>query len=134
MGKILIDEATVKLALEALGQLWLFSDEAAVIANPAITALRKALAEQPSAVEGNGGMTGWPPGLLQDDCKGLSKWLSKQPDARRRVREALAEQPAQRTWVGLTDDEIDTAIGFVGSFGARQDARNIEAKLKEKNT
>ena len=33
--------------------------------------------------------TGWPPGLLQDDCKGLSKWLASRPDARRRVREAL---------------------------------------------
>jgi hypothetical protein len=40
--------------------------------------------------ENNGGKTGWPPGLLQDDCNGLSKWLSNQPDARRRVREALA--------------------------------------------
>lgn len=34
--------------------------------------------------------TGWPPGLLQDDCAGLSKWLASRPDARRRVREALA--------------------------------------------
>ncbi len=33
--------------------------------------------------------TGWPPGLLQDDCAGLSKWLASKPDARRRVREAL---------------------------------------------
>jgi hypothetical protein len=42
---------------------------------------------------------------------------------------------AERTaWVGLTDEEIDLAIGFVGSIGARQDARAIEAKLKEKNT
>jgi hypothetical protein len=40
----------------------------------------------------------------------------------------------EREWVGLTDEEIDLAIGFVGSFGARQDARAIEAKLKEKNT
>lgn len=35
--------------------------------------------------------TGWPPGLLQDDCKALSEWFASQPDARRRVREALAE-------------------------------------------
>lgn len=33
--------------------------------------------------------TGWPPGLLQDDCAALSKWLASRPDARRRVREAL---------------------------------------------
>jgi len=35
------DEA-LDLALEALGQLWLFGDEAAVIANPAITAIKQA--------------------------------------------------------------------------------------------
>ena len=52
--------------------------------------IRSALAE-PTAAENNGGKTGWPPGLLQDDCKDLSKWLSKHPDARRRVREALAD-------------------------------------------
>jgi hypothetical protein len=33
--------------------------------------------------------TGFPPGLLQDDCAGLSRWLASRPDARRRVREAL---------------------------------------------
>jgi len=42
--------------------------------------------------------------------------------------------PEERKWVGLTDEEIDLAIGFVGSIGARQDARAIEAKLKEKNS
>lgn len=57
-----------------------------------ITAIREALAAPANA--DNGGKTGWPPGLLQDDCKGLSKWLASRPDARRRVREALDEQPA----------------------------------------
>ena len=57
---------------------------------------RARMAEQPTTTENNGGKTGWPPGLLQDDCKGLSKWLSNRPDAKRRVREALAEQPAQQ--------------------------------------
>lgn len=35
--------------------------------------------------------TGWPPGLLQDDCKKLSRWFASKPDARRRVREACAD-------------------------------------------
>ena len=52
--------------------------------------------EKPTTTENNGGKTGWPPGLLQDDSKGLSKWFSNKPDAKRRVREALAEQPAQQ--------------------------------------
>lgn len=33
-------------------------------------------------------MTGWPPGLLQDDCRGLSIWLSTRIDSRRHAREA----------------------------------------------
>jgi hypothetical protein len=30
--------------------------------------------------------TGWPPGLLQDDDRGLSRWLSSRPDARYQLR------------------------------------------------
>ena len=33
------------------------------------------------ALEKNGGKTGWPPGLLQDDSRGLSKWFATRPDA-----------------------------------------------------
>ena len=29
----------------------------------------------------NGGKTGWPPGLLQDDHSRLSKWLANRPGA-----------------------------------------------------
>ena len=35
--------------------------------------------------------TGWPPGLLQDDDRGLSKWFASKPDARRLVRERCKE-------------------------------------------
>jgi hypothetical protein len=50
-------------------------------------------------------------------------------------RDALA----QRTWVGLTDEEvseiIDAEIGFNSCWGPEETfARAIEAKLKEKNT
>ena len=30
--------------------------------------------------------TGWPPGLMQDDCKGLSRWLAGRIDSRQVVR------------------------------------------------
>ena len=33
--------------------------------------------------------TGWPPGLLQDDCPQLSKWFASKPDARYIVRRNL---------------------------------------------
>lgn len=41
--------------------------------------------------------------------------------------------PPQREWVGLTNEEIDSALGVYDSFGGRLDARKIEAKLMEKN-
>ena len=39
---------------------------------------------------------------------------------------------SQRTWVGLTDDEIDT-WNIVGHESLREFVRAIEAKLKKKN-
>jgi len=56
--------------------------------------------EQRTTTENNGGKTGWPPGLLQDDCKGLSKWLANKPDAKRRVREALDKKRPQNCGTG----------------------------------
>ena len=47
--------------------------------------------------------------------------------------EALAEQPAQRTWVGLTDEEIDDIYQGVGKNDLML-VREVEAKLREKNT
>lgn len=35
--------------------------------------------------------TGWPPGLLQDDSRELSRWFASKPDARCRVRAACAD-------------------------------------------
>ena len=46
-----------------------------------------------------------------------------------------AEQPAQRTWVGLTDEDIAKLdLSAVTVKDATSDVRAIEAKLKEKNT
>ena len=52
------------------------------------------------------------------------------------TRKALAEQPAQRTWVGLTDEEIEQSCVPLGAamLSFTEVARAIEAKLKEKNT
>jgi hypothetical protein len=64
---------------------------------------------------------------------GVLNWIADQQF----MREAeLFTQPPQRTWVGLTDEEITTTSKEthfepkpVAAF-----ARAIEAKLKEKNT
>ena len=53
--------------------------------------------------------------------------------------DAMDEKPPQRTWVGLTDEEINEitskVIGFNSCAGWEEDyARAIEQALKEKNT
>ena len=40
-----------------------------------------------------GGKTGWPPGLLQDDSRALFRWFATRIDARWTLRRAL-ERPA----------------------------------------
>jgi hypothetical protein len=62
------------------------------------------------------------------------------PKAITALRKALAEQPAQRTWVGLTDVEWMNIVNKDQAwFGQRPDevahevAKLVEAKLKEKN-
>ena len=56
------------------------------------------------------------------------------------AREYL-RKPAQRTWVGLTDEEIARVVSLAGfapdwaeAHIATQIVRVLEAKLKEKNT
>jgi hypothetical protein len=40
--------------------------------------------------------TGWPPGLLQDDCRPLSRWFASRIDARWVVRQVAAEIEVKR--------------------------------------
>ena len=41
--------------------------------------------------------TGWPPGLLQDDCRGLSMWFASRPDAKAVVQRVCAELMENRS-------------------------------------
>lgn len=87
-----MSKEAMKLALEALGQLWLFSDEAAAIANPAITALRDALAEQPAQslpFGVGGGLVAIKTLLSRDPCVHANTAIQM-------IDAILAEQPAQR--------------------------------------
>jgi hypothetical protein len=64
-------------------------------------------------------------------------WISEGRDAIAAIKEALA-QPAQRPWVGLTDDEIDKKYWAMPRIDKPQPtqfefARAIEQLLKEKN-
>jgi hypothetical protein len=49
------------------------------------------------------------------------------------AREALKSLPPQRTWVGLTDEEIEQEFGFIDEL-LRDCVQRTESKLKEKNT
>jgi hypothetical protein len=49
------------------------------------------------------------------------------------IKEALA-QPVQRSWVGLTEEEINACDPSEEFWGLHKIALSIEAKLKAKNT
>ena len=93
----------------------------------AITALREALAKQPAQQEP---VAYWIPKAKQFCIAGPSG----RPFAK--AWEPLYTfPPAQRTWVGLTDEEITDIWAEASPYYHEDDfARAIEAKLKEKNT
>ena len=65
-------------------------------------------------------------------CEALNSSVEKQKmQAITAIKEALA-QP-EREWIGLTDEEIDKMYETQAWDARRSYARNIEAKLKQKN-
>ena len=68
------------------------------------------------------------------------KWIETNRDACAVLRQlhdmlALSSLPPRRTWVGLTDEEIEQLhTAWVLGGGFRKLCNAIEAKLKEKNT
>jgi hypothetical protein len=97
----------------------------------AITALQEALAEQPAQQEPvawtvSGKITDWSKDFSAYQTKHYTRPVYTTPP---NVATPLA---AQRTWVGLTDEERDDLLdNYITAEGR---ARAIEAKLKEKNT
>jgi hypothetical protein len=57
----------------------------------ALAEKRSKEAQERAKRENNGGKTGSPPGMLQDDCRSLSKALASAPHARQNVLEACAD-------------------------------------------
>jgi hypothetical protein len=121
-----MSKEAMKLALEALKELvaqtetGLFAvrhDHVAMQdARQAITALREALAEQPAQ---------------QEYERGFVDGMQRQ--AQSSVDKAVNAM-SQRTWVGLTDEEIFEIHKQVDSMQYLTFGHAIEAKLKEKNT
>ena len=93
-----------------------------LVVNAAITALRAAI-EQAERQE--------PVGEVLNE-RGDVDYLSYVPPAGTPLY--TAPPAAQRTWVGLTDEEIEKTCETQVWDARRSYARAIEAKLKEKNT
>ena len=74
--------------------------------------------------------------MTQEALKLALEYIETNAHERRHVRWAIKEalaQPAQRTWVGLTEEEINACDPSEECWGLHKIARAIEAKLKEKN-
>ena len=120
------DEA-LKLALEALKQI----DEAMPfpVAKLAQKVIKEALAQPEQE----------PIGQLCEESYGRGQvmWFNKPVDG-----SYVYITPPQRTWVGLTDGEVDKMILLMGfppdwiteNAIVKNIVRNLEAKLKEKNS
>jgi hypothetical protein len=65
-------------------------------------------------------------GIIEKLEEALAKQEQDEPD----YKTLAIQLQQQRTWVGLTDDEIDN----INYTSAHMLAREVEAKLKEKNT
>ena len=100
---------------------------------------RARMAEQPAQQEPVAYRVKWPA------IGGGYKWLMVDKPLMEKdgfVNEALyTSQPAQRPWAGLTDEEVKECFESVPTQDCQNYehwrslcARNIEAKLKEKNT
>jgi hypothetical protein len=68
--------------------------------------------------------------LAQPEQEPVAYWKEHAKGLQRDYDSLLAEFQAQRTWVGLTDEEYAELAEEFGPFPINQ----IEAKLKDKNT
>ena len=57
-----------------------------------------------------GGKTGYPVGLLQDDDSGLSKWFASRPDARYIVRKNIQERTNENLQGMGTTNNVSVCI------------------------
>jgi len=77
--------------------------------------------------------TGWPPGLLQDDCRKLSKWFASRPEARYLVRRNLMTDctPAQAR--ELADTPLHKSIEPLRN-AVRSLANQVEALTADRDS
>ena len=119
------DEA-LRLALEALENSWTEpNNEQYEIEKNAITAIKKALETKDEPFE-YWNAVGW----FGYDT-GLRLWFETDKNDDGAI--PLYKDQQQRTWVGLTDEEIQECLQGLPTQTIDVYARRIETKLKEKN-
>jgi hypothetical protein len=130
------DEA-LKLALEALeypGPSWIEARQ------PAVTAIKAALEakDEPVAWRTFDGEGGYEYRTYENNEDYADEWGKRNPKHKGWVQ-PLYTTPPQRTWIGLTDEEMEAAIPFGNLSGeySYDDILNIilliQAKLRSKN-
>ena len=120
------DEA-LRLALEALENSWTEpNNEQYEIEKNAITAIKEALETKDEPFE-YWNAVGW----FGYDT-GLRLWFETDKNDDGAI--PLYKDQQQRTWVWLTDKEVDECLRGLPTQTIDVYARRIEAKLKEKNT
>ena len=137
-----MSKEAMKLALEALEDTLSDDPYPYSLESKAITALREALAEQPAQQE----PVAWklvPTEPTEEMLKAMDECSKEGYDERlyaghaasvyMAAVDAAPTPPAQRTWVGLTDEEIQTIWRSSEHMNEAEVCRAIEAKLKEKN-
>jgi hypothetical protein len=97
----------------------LLSRDPCVHANTAIEMIDAILKEHPAAQ----------PAPVQKAMP--ENWFAGMPEEYRKEAWRVATPPAQRQWVGLTDEEFDDLRD--NNFGVSPLISAVEAKLKEKN-
>jgi len=97
---------------------------------PLYTTPPAAPVHEQTTTENNGGKTGWPPGLLQDDNSRLSKWFAGRPDARYQLRKHMKEdiiRMAREADLWLTSDERIAAVERFAALAIADERNKLAA-------
>jgi hypothetical protein len=135
-----MSKEAMQLALEALETERPYLGPMPTKTSKAIAALQAALAEQPAQQEPE---YAWPTvadyendvGLEVNQAFKMGWGMARTTNSFLNQLAGVTPQPAQRTWVGLTDEEIESIFNNWPTYHLDHEefARAIEAKLKERN-
>lgn len=78
--------------------------------------------------------TGWPPGLLQDDDRKLSRWFASRPDARYQLRKSMKDDDDTMCYRSeleaavLAEREACAQVGMLKAINGIEVAAAIRAR------